>query len=375
VNSHSDPSLRTEILQGEKNILGIGYDWDDLFARATEASPHLSYAWAKTFLEERRFHGTPLCVLVWSEQKLVALLPLVVRRILNKRLAEPVGAGQPSYLGLLLDSNFPSAIREIVTLFKQKMVADMLCINSLWSEDKATNKLVDELREQGFLCLKTYRNPCYSITLGPSFEEYLNKTISSRRRRELKRNEKKILELGAVDFEEYSGNDITDALIRRMASLQEESWMKRRECAVLSQPFYRKLLVGMSNAGFGHAWFVKINGSDAAFGFGYVAHRRFYYEWTAFKLTYEPALSVGKVLTSWLIKDVCKKGLMSFDFGHGEGWYKQFWANECNSVYRIVVAQGLVARILAALYFVVFWLGKRKPIYSVYHRLNRTRDN
>lgn len=371
INSEPHTSLKGEILYGKEAISTIAKDWDELFERATAAPPYLSRVWAELFIEEERLRGMPLYVLVWSDNKLVGLLALVVRKFFNQRLAEPVGTGQPSYLGLLLDPNYPSTIEYIAELFRQKKVADLLYIADLWSEDKATGALLAHLKRKKFLCLRTYRNPCYQISLRCSYDEYLKRTKSSKRRRELKRNEKKLLESGTVSFEQYVGDKITSEIITRMANIQEESWMKRRGAAVLGQSFHRKALLEMSRAGFGRAWFIKINGSDAGFGFAYVAHDRLYYTRTGFKLSYQSSLSVGKVLTSWLVRDACSKGLLSFDFGHGEGWYKRFWANERHAVYRAVAGRGLIGRLLAVFYFVVCRLSRIKWLHSFYRHLHK----
>lgn len=369
--SQGKPTIYSKIIQGGEAISLLREDWDDLFTRATDAPPYLSHAWANTFIREGRLRGTPLFMLVWSGEKLIALFALSLRRFLWMQIAEPVATAESAYYGVLLDPKYPVAVEYIAKAFRQKKVADLLCIADLWSQDKASNALLAELQRNKLLCLRTHRNPCYRINLRCSYDEYLRKTKSSKRRRELKRNEKKVFELGTVDFEAYVGNQITPEIVTRMAHIQEESWMKRRDAAVLGQSFYRKLLLEMSRAGFGRAWLVKINGSDVCFGFGYVAHERFYYEWTGFKLSYESSSSVGKVLTSWLVRDGCSKGFLSFDFGHGDAEYKRFWSNEHHSVYRVVVGQGIMGRSIAICYYVVWRLSGIKWLRRIYHRLKK----
>jgi CelD/BcsL family acetyltransferase involved in cellulose biosynthesis len=362
-------SLRTEVIYGREALLTIGKDWDELFERSLAAPPFLSRAWVTVFVEEGKVRGTPLFALAWSGPKLVAILPLAVRQSLWVKIAEPIGTGLHTYLGLLSDPNYPQAIEVLSKFFKQEKVADVLYINDLSSEDEATGQLLTELAKNGFLYLHVYRNPCHYIKLGCSFDEYLSKTISARRRRELKRNEKKVLESGAVDFEEYSGNEVSSEVITRMANIQEGSWMKRRGAAILGQPFYCRLLAEISLAGLGRVWFIKINGSDAAFGFGCIAHNRFYYQWTAFQLNYESSLSVGKVLTMWLIREACNKGLLSFDFGHGDGEYKRFWATNSHDVKRAAAGRGLRGYVVVLWFGLIWWLAKHQWIRAQYRRI------
>ncbi len=123
---------------------------------------------------------------------------------------------------------------------KTKKIASLVCIQDLWSEDKATNALLYDLKRRGFLCLQVYRNPCYRIKLDCSYDEYLKKTKSSRRQRELIRNEKKLFELGKVDIQRYTGSEITFDIVSRMADIQKESWMKRRGAALLCKSFHKR---------------------------------------------------------------------------------------------------------------------------------------
>lgn len=364
-------SLQAEVMYGREALLTIGKDWDELFERSLAAPPFLSRAWVTVLIEEGKVRGTPLFVLAWSGPKLVALLPLAARQSLCTKIAEPIGTGLNNYLSLLSDPNYPQAIEVLANFFKQEKVADVLYINDLSSEDEATGKLLTELAKNRFLYLHVYRYPCHYIKLGCSFDEYLSKTISTRRRRELKRNEKKVLESGAVDFEEYSGNEVSSEVITRMANIQEGSWMKRRGAAILGQPFYCRLLAEISLAGLGRVWFIKINGSDAAFGFGCIAHNRFYYQWTAFQLNYESSLSVGKVLTMWLIREACNKGLLSFDFGRGDAEYKRFWATNSHDVRRAAVGRGLIGYVFVIWSGFIWWLTKHRGIHVRYRWLRQ----
>jgi len=52
--------------------------------------------------------------------------------------------------------------------------------------------------------------------------------------------------------------------------------MKRRGVAILEHPFYRKLLLAMSQAGFGRLWLMILVVTDAACIFELVAHRKLY---------------------------------------------------------------------------------------------------
>jgi CelD/BcsL family acetyltransferase involved in cellulose biosynthesis len=367
--SQQDRLIDLQIVEGAEGICQVSKDWDDLFDRAVDASPFLSRPWASTFVEEGRLRGAPLFVLARCGTRLVGLLPLAVRPLLNARIAVPIGTGQGSYLGLLLDPDYSFAVEAMADRIVSGKVFDVYCSADLYSEDVATHDLLAQLVKRGYSCRRVYRDPCPCIRLGRSYEEYLNGTKSAKSRQTLRRKERNLCERHAVNVECYNGRDVTADVIGRIACIQEQSWMKRRGAAVLGQPFYRKLLLAMAQAGFAKAWVMRIDGVDAAFVFALVAHRRIYYAWTAFKLQYASSLSVGQVLTNWTIRDACRDGILLYDFEHGDAEYKRFWSTDSCSVHRVVASRGACGSLVAGVCFIEWQLARVKWLKSFYRRL------
>lgn len=365
-------TLQSEISSGKEVLSILAKDWDELFERATGAPPYLSRAWLSTFISEGRLRGTPLFIQVWCGEKLVALLGLAIRHFFGVRIAEPIGAGYPSYLGILLDPEYSGAVECVVDTFLKRKVAVVLCNNDLYSQDVSTIKLLDLLAKKGFLCLRVHRNPCHRIRLECSYKEYLRTTKNSFQRRRLRRNERRTSEIGEVKVEHYIGREVTSDVIERVSSIQQASWMKRRGGAVLNQPFYRKLLTEMGVAGFCHVWLLKIDASDAAFAVAFIAHNILHYMWIAFDLKYEsPKMAIGQLLTGRVVQYACSDPISYFDFSHGDARYKRFWSNECHVVYRAVAGRGFLGRFLVIFYFILWSLGKKQWLRSFYHRLRR----
>ncbi len=343
-----DNQISVQIVDASDGHSQLRQEWDDLFVRARGASPYLSRAWAGTFIQEERISGKPLLVAAWCDGKLAALLPLAIRRSLGTMVAEPIGTGQPSYLGLLLDPDYPRAVERIAETIRAEKVFQTLCIEDLWSGDEATNKLLTGLAGKGFSVRRVYRNPCPYIRLACSYEEYIENTKSPKSRQTLLRKERRLQKKHTVDVEYYHGAEITAGILARVASVQEQSWMKTRGAAVLGQPFYRKLLPAMAHERLACAWMMTIDGADAAFVLALVAHKQLYYAWTAFDLKYASSLSVGQFLTNWTIRHACHDGIEAYDFIHGDAQYKQFWSTDSHSVHRAVAGRGLRGRCLMA---------------------------
>ncbi|MHC4323704.1 MAG: GNAT family N-acetyltransferase [Planctomycetota bacterium] len=374
VNSYTNKDLQKDqrfdlqIAEGAECITEFREHWDDLFARAGDAPPYLSRPWADTFVREGMIRGNPLFILAWRGAKLVALLPLAVRKYLNVKIAEPIGTGEGAYLGLLLDPDYPSVIEHLGDLIATGKLFDVYFSEDLSSEDTATNDLLVRLATKGYSRRKALRSPCYWIRLGCSFDEYIERKITKgKRRKKLRYKERKLFNSADVRIDRYIGKSITAEVNHRVATVQLESWIKRRGGAVLGRPFHQKLLANMSEANLGYVWLMTIDGDDAAMVYALVAHRQLYFYSTAFKLKYESSLSIGQILIMQVIRDACEDGVLSFDFIHGEAEYKRFWATDCHEVHRVAAGRGLSGRLIVFSYYVVWQLVRIKLLKSFYN--------
>ena len=370
-----DRAIDLQIVEGPAGISQFADAWDDLFDRAVDAPPYLSRWWAGTFVEEARLQGSPLFILAWSNKRLVALLPLAIRKSLSVKIATPIGTGQPTYLGLLLDPAYRSVIANLADLIASKRLFDVYCSGDLSSQDAATDRLLGQLQKRGYSCRKVLRRPCLWAKLGCPFDEYLERNIPrSKRRSKLRYKEKRLYKSAGVQVRRYVGRQITPELNRRVADIQLESWIHKRGGAVLWQPFFQKLMANMAEGGFGRLWLMTIDGEDAAFAYSFVAHGHNHYFWPAFKLKYESQLSIGQMLLMRVIRDCCADGIESLDFMHGDAAYKRFWATDSHNVYRVVASRGLRGRLIAGAYYLTWSLGRSERLRSAYRRIRaRTR--
>jgi len=366
--------LRGTVVRGADNIAKLGQEWDDLFTRAHDAPAYISRAWAETFISEGRVNGTPLLIAVWDGSKLAALQPLSVRRFCGLRLAEPIGILAGARLGLLADTNYTEAIGVVADVWVREKLANTFYVKYFSSLDDVTNKLMAELANRGFAYKCELQRSCPLICLGGSFEDYLQKTKSGKRRKKLRYQKRQVFDAGDVAVVRYTGADITPEVITRIAVIQEQSWMKRRSAAVLGQPFYKRLLTEMAKAGLAHVWLMTMDGDDVAFGYALVAHRKLDLKWISFKLKYESSLSFGKILTMWMIRDACQENIESFDFGLGDSEYKQFWATDNHDVVMVIAGRGVLGCLIVLCYRAMWRLAKQKWLFSVYYRFRKWRS-
>ena len=374
-NSHTNTKGRTnlhgEFLQGKENITRLGRDWDELFARAQNAPAYLSRAWLETFINQNRFRGIPCLIAVWNESKLAALLAFSVHHICGIRIGKPICINEPAYTGLLLDPDYPGAISVVAEVWIRENIAHAFYNKYLSSLDKVTNELFQEFANRGYAFKRGFARPCPWIQLGCSFEEYLQKTKTGKRRKKLRYTERQVMNSGNVEIVRFNGKDITHEVNKRIATIQRESWMKRRGAAILGKSFYQKLLEAMANAGLAHVWLMTIDGDDAAFSYTLVAHGKLDLRWMAFKLKYESSVSFGKILTMQVIRDACEEKIESFNLGLGDSEWKQFWATGNHDLERIIAGRGIIGHLVVLCYNSIWWLAGRKSLFKLYRRIRK----
>ena len=340
-------SLVGRVVRGRDEVLAIGTAWDELMRRAVGAPAFMDRSWIEPWIRRGRFAGEPCAVTVWEGERLVALLPLIVRSAMGVRIAVPIGVEQPGYHGLVADPADAGAIETAADACLRDRVFHVLRLDDAATLDAPTQALLYAFTRRGLRVARDHRNPCPAIELSCTYDEFLQRTKSSKSRQTLRRKERKLMEGGAVALTHLVGREITGEAMRRAAVVQDESWMRRRGASVLKEDFYQDLTLSAAGAGIAHLWLVTVDGEDAAFVYALVHGPRLEFVWTAFRLKYEPR-SVGQVLLGWSIRDACAMGLQTYDFGHGDAEYKRFWSTGHHDVFRVVVARGLPGRLVAA---------------------------
>ncbi len=364
-------NLQCRIVRGLDSIAELSEDWDDLFTRSKDSPAFLSRSWLETFIRQKRIKGKPCLIVVWHGSKLVALLPLDIHSICGVRISGLIGATIPSYLGILLDPNYQEAISVAAEVWSQTKVAHAFYNKYLSSLDESTNKLITEFAGRGFAFKRGFPRPCPWIRLGCSFDEYLQKTKSGKRIKKLRYAQRQALKSAKVEIFHFVGKNISPEINKRIADIQENSWMKQRGAAVLGQPFYQELLNTIAKEDLAHAWLMTIDGNDAVFSYVLAAHNKLNLKWMAFKQKYKSPLSFGKILTMQVIRDACTTQMKSIDFGFGNSAWKRFWATENHVVERIIVGRGVLGYLAVVCYSAIWWIAENKRIFSFYYRLRK----
>lgn len=345
--NRNNSGLTIQLISGREALEHMGSSWDALFEQVSWAPFQLSRPW----LQQMAMLSTPrsgqlVVVCAFDGNMLVAMFAMVIRRWLTVKEGRPLGSRVPGYLGILADPERVDALREIVWFCLQQRVFDVLCLNDVSTDDRATHGMIDLFLAQGALILYERRSVCRRIHLQSSYEDYLTSQTSSKRRAKLRWEERRLSQSASIVIERYIGREVTSEIIDRIAQIQEHSWLKERGAPILNTPFYRSLYLALASAGMARVWLMKVDGVDGAFWLGVVAKETIHAVHTAFKMEYD-RLSIGKILLGQVIRDACEEDLLILDFGHSDSEYKRFWSNDSHVVDRFFVGVSMAGKVVA----------------------------
>jgi len=359
-SSNVSVTLRGQVLEGTTLVDRLSKDWDELFARVPQASYSLSRAWQGCFIQSASRCAHPLAITIWSGGRLVSLLTLETRRRAGLRVAQPVGTSHPGHIGLLAEPQYAAGAAEVAAaLCLEQRLFHVFTLHDVASDDYPTQHFAETLARRGLGVWRVPRTVCRRAMLRSTIDEYLLANKSAKSRQTLRRKERQLHKAGAVRIEYLRGPEITPAVLERITRVRSESWMKRRGASLLDSTFERTCLQRLAEADILRAWFLTLNGDDAACIVATVTNGLLEYRYPAFKLAYEH-LSVGQVLLQQSIADACRERVLVYDFGQGDADYKRFWANDCHYIERVFVGRGPIGAGVAA-GLALAWRAVRNP--------------
>ncbi len=131
-------------------------------------------------------------------------------------------------------------------------------------------------------------------------------------------------------MERWTSADDSTTLLTRAAAIDAKGWKGRQGCGVFSTPqqfaFHLQLSRPLMKNGWFDLTFLRVNGSDIAYIYGFRKDRTYFFYTTAFDEAYA-SLSPGTLLFSRLMKVLIGEGMTEFDFLRGDDAYKTRWTD------------------------------------------------
>ena len=345
-------TLNVEVIRTEGQLAESGEGWDDLVRAASRPSPFMLHDWVLEWWRHYGNGGDLAVGLATRDGRLVAALPLCVRKRSGLRVLEFLG-GQASALGdLLLAEGEPlSTARRVadLTLQSPRDYADLFGL-------PANSHLVEALGGAKLRLIERVEAPVLDLTDGWD-AVYAEKT-SSKKRNFHRRRRRQLAEQGtAVTVECARTIEELEAALEAAFTLHERRWSGRPDGSGFATPvgrrFNRAATRALAEQGIPRIVTLKLDDRPIAFHYFFMLANRM----CVYRLAFDPDLakfSPGLLNTLDAIEIAAEEGAQRVEFLGGDERYKLELADRLEPMYeglglaatargRVVVAARLAA--------------------------------
>jgi CelD/BcsL family acetyltransferase involved in cellulose biosynthesis len=328
--------VRVEIVQG--GVDELLPEWDRLFKADPSATPFVSPAWARAWLEHWDPSAQPWIVTMRDGEDLVGLAPLVLRKRGPLRALDVLGKEPGDYWAPLARPETRAETSRLLVseLSRRRGEWDLLFLDCLPQGSEAERTLVSD-------SLRIHRRAatrCPGIELPATLDEYLA-TFSSRRRSNLRRHLKR-LDGGEIELVTVTDVDRLPEAIARWQDLRVRQWdhrakeMDPNHRTDRFRDFMLAAATSMVPDGLALVWEFRVGGEVAGAWLHLADDRAFYWYLGGFDPAHS-ALGLGKICILEGVRSSIAAGRSYFDFTRGSEPFKyQFGARDRFSPHLVV---------------------------------------
>ncbi len=222
--------LYGEVL-GPESLPMLEPAWNDLCARAVEDNVYYSPRYARALVDNLNHDPSPRFAAVWRGPKLVALLPFTRSKIELPILGAAAHAWQTDYTfsgtPLLDRMRLTEAAAGLVELLGTINGGEWIipAVNTHGSACRAMIEALDRDRRPWRISNLFQRA---TLEFGDSFNRHMQTHISSKRRRELARNRRRLEKIGKVAHECHRFGDGLAGAVEAFLRIEASGWKGQR---------------------------------------------------------------------------------------------------------------------------------------------------
>lgn len=305
-------------------------EWDGLVLSSSRPSPFLLHGWLTAWIREFLGEGELHVETLRRDGKLVAALPLCVRRQRGIRRIEFLGGSESALADLLVSAGSGSVpafalidqIGEIDHDF-----ADLFGLTG-------GSRLEQALAPGQLRLIKRVEAPVLELPDG--WEAAYEKKVSSKHRYAQRRKLRRLGELGSVEFRVSRGLEELRPALEDAFAVHHLRWEGRPDGSefgsVYGMAFHREALEAIAPAGIPRILTLVLDGRPIAFSYYLLLGQRMY----SHRLGFDPAFarfSVGRAAALESIAEASREGAERVEFLGGAESYKMELADRVEPLY------------------------------------------
>ena len=309
--------LELDTISRSEDFTRLADEWDPLVRAMPRPSPFLLHAWLDAWTRHYG-EGTELTVhLARRDGRLVAALPLLVRRHLGLRAARFLGGRQSALGDLLLAPGEDAATAEALAA-RVRASADLIDVYGLPTQSRLAEALGPSLD-----VIQRVEAPILDLT--PGWEAVYQAKTSSKKRNLHRRRRRQLAELGRLEVVVARDLDELEPALEDAFRLHDLRWEGRPDGSGFATPegrrFQREAIAALAALDVPRIVLLKLDGRAVAFHYYFAFEGRMYVH----RLAFDPDLarfSPGLVNTLDTIEAAADEGLTRVEFLGGAERYK-----------------------------------------------------
>jgi CelD/BcsL family acetyltransferase involved in cellulose biosynthesis len=322
-----------------EDLDALASEWDGLVLAMEKPTPFLLHGWVRAWLRHLAGNNGPAIHVARRDGRLVAALPLVVRKRRGLRLASFVGGDHPFVDVLLAPDEGPETVGALATHASKSH--DCASLFAISAESTIAQTCAERFRLVPRVCAP-------SLDLEPGFEQTYRMKYSSRQRRTHARRRAELAKLGTLEFElARTSDELTNALDHAFR-LHALRWQGRFDTSEFTAPasveFHRDIAQSLGAGSVPRILTICLDGHPIAFVYYFVLAKRMF----CYRMAFDPAYgrcSPGLLCLLSAIERSTEEGVRTVELLGGTQAYKIDIADRVEQLYGGVgLANGIGGR-------------------------------
>jgi CelD/BcsL family acetyltransferase involved in cellulose biosynthesis/GNAT superfamily N-acetyltransferase len=267
------------------------------------------------------------------DEETIGFCPLIVEKRIFGNVLRFAGSPQANYMDFILDyENREKSIECIMEfLTSQKILLDFSGVPENSRNYKAVLKYLNKNKKKYFTMVE--KAPLIKMNK-ENFEDYYKERFNNHKRKEIKRRESKLSNMGKLTYGRINMDKIDEIF-----SMHKKRWRKKLDESKFTDENTKKFFTFLAEKN-GLSFktcidAIKLNGRIIAFKYGFECRCRY----ISYRICHDDDFALfgpGRIITKERLRECFDKGLTLYDFGPGESPYKAEWTDDYRNIMRII---------------------------------------
>lgn len=317
------------------DLLTIKNEWDEVFSHCYSSTPFFSfeymYIWYSCF-------AAPDQIIIYrvnNEEYTIGFLPLFLDKKKYFRILTGLTNDHSFHPGPVVRKGFETMFEKCMleTLLRDQNLWDLFYYKHSYSFAQLAGLFSKQLLQNTNVVWNQHTSPTYSAFLNKAFDDYIKDDLSKKVRKNFLQSKNRIAKQGAYHLMHYAGDKAIE-LWPKFLELENSGWKGQAESSIMKisdnyKKYYKDLLILLAKHNALNMYFLYLNDTAIAAGFGYIIDDTYHYAKAGYEENLE-FISPSNLLLLLIVEHLIKNfpSVKRFHMFPGDFGYKHRYNNE-----------------------------------------------